>query len=67
MICEFVISYFWYTFDFDNHPLKSYNMPPNRGGCRIGGSVIGFSRLSGLNPLTNLILNKNIKIISFIY
>jgi hypothetical protein len=31
------------------------------------GSIIGLSSLSGLNPLTNQILNKNIKIISFIY
>jgi hypothetical protein len=27
-------------------------------------SIIGFSSLSDLNPLTNRILNKNIKIIS---
>jgi hypothetical protein len=40
-----------------------------RGGCKIliRGSVIGFSSLSGLNSLTNQVLNKNIKIISFIY
>jgi hypothetical protein len=39
------------------------------GGCKIliRRSVFGFSNLSGLNPLTNRVLNKNIKIISFIY
>jgi hypothetical protein len=30
-------------------------------------SVIRFSSLSGLNPLTNQVLDKNIKIIFFIY
>jgi hypothetical protein len=33
----------------------------------LGGSVIGFNSLSDLNSLTNWVLNKNIKIISFIY
>jgi hypothetical protein len=31
------------------------------------GTVIRFSSLSGLNSLINQVLNKNIKIISFIY
>jgi hypothetical protein len=33
-------------------------------GFWSGGSIIGFSSLSDLNPLTNRVLNKNIKIIS---
>jgi hypothetical protein len=39
------------------------------GGCKIliRGSVIGFSSLSVSNSLTNQVLNKNIKIISFVY
>jgi hypothetical protein len=47
--------------------LKYYLRTGADVGFWSGGSVIGFSSLSGLNLLTNRVLNKNIKIISFIY